>query len=529
MPLLDISRQPSIATVVVAISLTLSLLLLRHLRRSRGGRCTIPGPRGWPVIGNLRGIDVNAPWLSYTNDLSHLWGTHTYSLLDQSTGGIFRICHIGLDIVVISNEDIARDLLHSRSSKYSGRMHLPTTEPYGFGFLTAITGYSDVWRAHRRVLHQHFRADVSRKYRDMQLRKTHQLVKNIIETPEDFRDHIQTFAAAIIMSIAYGYQAQAVQDPLVEKISQTLHVILQVASPEKAALVGILPFVKYIPPWLPGGQMNAAKCRRHSRTLIESPFHHLKETVEPDSLIPSVTYEALSNVRKSKATDCGYLELVQDVDQLFILVAGAETTASTLIVFVLAMVLHPEVQERAFAEICRVCGSDRLPTFEDRPALPYVDAVVREMHRWYPVVPLGIPHVVTKDDVYGDQFIPKGTNIIVNGWAISRDESRFPRANEFRPERFISEDRMLSGDTVDFVFGFARRICPGRHLSDASVWAAASLLLAVFRFEKQSDEHGAEIAIEPKWSSGVTSCPLPFPCRIIPRNSKINPSLLAQL
>jgi cytochrome P450 len=57
--------------------------------------------------------------------------------------------------------------------------------------------------------------------------------------------------------------------------------------------------------------------------------------------------------------------------------------------FLLAMVLYPDAQKRAQAEIDSVIGRDRLPTFEDRASLPYVDAIVRETFRWNPVLPLG--------------------------------------------------------------------------------------------------------------------------------------------
>jgi cytochrome P450 len=58
-------------------------------------------------------------------------------------------------------------------------------------------------------------------------------------------------------------------------------------------------------------------------------------------------------------------------------------------VFVLAMVLYPDIQTRAQAEIDSVIGRDQLPTFEDRVSLPYIDAVVRETYRWSPIAPLG--------------------------------------------------------------------------------------------------------------------------------------------
>ena len=51
--------------------------------------------------------------------------------------------------------------------------------------------------------------------------------------------------------------------------------------------------------------------------------------------------------------------------------------------------MHPEVQRKAQAEIDRVVGSDRFPTFDDQVRLPYVDAVMREVLRWRPIGPLG--------------------------------------------------------------------------------------------------------------------------------------------
>jgi hypothetical protein len=64
-------------------------------------------------------------------------------------------------------------------------------------------------------------------------------------------------------------------------------------------------------------------------------------------------------------------------------------TTSTLLVFLLAMLLYPEVQTKAHAEIDRIVGKDRLPDFDDRLALPYLDAILRETLRWHPVAPLG--------------------------------------------------------------------------------------------------------------------------------------------
>ena len=81
-------------------------------------------------------------------------------------------------------------------------------------------------------------------------------------------------------------------------------------------------------------------------------------------------------------------------------------SALTIIFFALA--LHPAAQKRAQEEIDNVVGSDRLPSLADRPSLPYVDAVLREILRWRPVVPQSLPRATLADDVYNGFYIPKG-------------------------------------------------------------------------------------------------------------------------
>lgn len=84
--------------------------------------------------------------------------------------------------------------------------------------------------------------------------------------------------------------------------------------------------------------------------------------------------------------------------------------------FVYAMAKHPEIQKKAQAELDRVVGAGTLPDFNDEAQLPYITAIVREVLRWEPVGPTGIPHLVAKDDEYRGWDIPKGSYVIGNLW-----------------------------------------------------------------------------------------------------------------
>ena len=111
------------------------------------------------------------------------------------------------------------------------------------------------------------------------------------------------------------------------------------------------------------------------------------------------------------------------------------------------MVSRSDIQEKAQEELDRVIGHDRLPTFSDRPNLPYIDAVLRETIRCFPVLPtcallsLLYPSLSlttslvyrnpVEDDVYNGYHIPKGTTLLVNVWygGLTRKRMCFPKVD----------------------------------------------------------------------------------------------------
>ncbi|KAJ8595256.1 cytochrome P450, partial [Rhizopogon salebrosus TDB-379] len=65
--------------------------------------------------------------------------------------------------------------------------------------------------------------------------------------------------------------------------------------------------------------------------------------------------------------------------------------------------------------------------------------------------------------------------------AISRDPEVFPEPDEFKPQRWIDNDGNLRGDLKFFVYGFGRRVCPGQHVANRSVFITSLLLLWAFQ------------------------------------------------
>jgi len=206
--------------------------------------------------------------------------------------------------------------------------------------------------------------------------------------------------------------------------------------------------------------------------------------------------------------------------------AGADTTVAAMKSLFVAMLLYPDVQKKAQNEIDSVIGRDQLPTFDDRPRLPFIDAVCKEVLRWRPVAPIAMPHAATKDDVYAGFFIPKGSLIVGNSWAILHDSALYPEPDVFKPERFLNSDGTLRDDPILLsAFGFGKRICPGRHIVDAALFISVASLFSVFNIERGRGDGGG--VSDYTYTGAIISCPNPFPCSFIPRDEKARELILA--
>jgi len=127
--------------------------------------------------------------------------------------------------------------------------------------------------------------------------------------------------------------------------------------------------------------------------------------------------------------------------------------------FFLAMIFNPKAMKKAQEELDRVVGKGELPDFSHKDNLPYIDALVKEVLRWSPPLPVAFPNRAMQDDVYRGYFIPKGTTVIQNIWAVFRDPNVYPDPEAFNPDRFLKDEKIdpLVFNPEDRVFGTGRR------------------------------------------------------------------------
>lgn len=213
--------------------------------------------------------------------------------------------------------------------------------------------------------------------------------------------------------------------------------------------------------------------------------------------------------------------------------AAAEATRTTLCAFFLLMREHPMIQRKALAEITRVLGHNRLPEFSDRESLPYVQALYLEVMRWMPAAPFAFPHSSVSDDIYQGYFIPKGSVVIGNVWAMLNDEAKYPNPRVFNPERFLDADGDLTDDTdvrAILAFGFGRRVCAGRHFADALLWRVMASVIAAFDIgQPKGGEENAKVDLDDFFDQGIISHVAPFKCSIVPRTEEMAKVIATQI
>ena len=169
------------------------------------------------------------------------------------------------------------------------------------------------------------------------------------------------------------------------------------------------PPVRHIPAWFPGAgfQRKAREWAAIKDYLHSKPYNDVKAQMTAGTHNGSITSRLLIDAQSSTVDEDGEVVVLDEEEENRIMwvvgaiySGGADTTVCALTTFVLAMVLYPAAQYNAHEEIDRVIGKDRLPVISDRESLPYVEALFKEVLRWHPIAPLGMPHRLTKEDKF---------------------------------------------------------------------------------------------------------------------------------
>ncbi|VDC00278.1 unnamed protein product [Peniophora sp. CBMAI 1063] len=493
-----------LSSIVLVCSVLAGVIHLRPTTRKR----VPPGPRGLPLIGNL--LDLNSPDV-------HIKACEWSRELNSD---VISLNVMGNTMIILNSARATSDLFDKRGAYYSDRPDMPMiVDLMGWDWTFALMRYGPRWKEHRRVFHTHFNQDAT-EHQGIQLTIVQELLRSLARSPESYLGHLRHYAAHIIMKRVYGHTVQDDQDRFVRLVKEASATTSEAAVPG-AFLVDLFPSLKYVPEWMPGASFKrkAREWRQLAQDMINAPYDMVKASFAEGNAEPCFVATCLEqNATKAMDGEKEYLseELIKDTAAVAY-AAGADTTVSTLTAFILAMTLHPDAQRKAQAEIDALLSTssrlDRLPMFADKNDSPYVDAIIKEVFRWFPVLPFAVPHRATHDAVYKGFLIPKDATVMGNAWAILNDPQVFVNPDSFNPGRFVDTPSLPNPADLG-IFGFGRRACAGKVMALDTVWIAVASILAVFDIRKATDAQGHDIIPELKIEPGSIRHPSPFLCCI---------------
>ncbi|KAL1718354.1 cytochrome P450 [Schizophyllum commune] len=513
-----------------AIAATFAFVAYAIRRRHRAP--LPPGPKGWPIIGNLLDIPSTYEWEKYMQ-----WARELRT-------DILHIDAAGTSIIILDSYKACCDLLAQRAQYYSDRPAFPMTiDLMGMDFNFAFIPYGEGWRARRRIAHESLHGKASINVRPLELKSTHTFLRNMLDAGEDdLEAEIRLMTGRLIVSATYGIHVRSKEDPHIVEAELLMRRLMSSAAPG-AYLVNSIPALKYVPEWMPGAnfQAEAREWRSRAQEIVDRPFNLVRQSMaDGNSETPSFVARSLKKGGEDRAVRDAAATMYN---------GGTDTTVVTILNFVLAMLDNPSMQRRAQRDLDAVLGPlrgadgelGRLPVFDDEERLPYITDLARESSRYRPVLPMSIPHAYNGEqpDIYKGYAIPCGSIVIPNVWLVSvtsaaspslkwprrsmaHDEKAYPDPYAFKPERYLDANGTLDTNVRDpakIIFGFGRRNCIGRHVAYSTLWITIASILRVYNIEKAKRSDGSVIEPCREWVSALIQSPKHFKCVFTPRSA----------
>ncbi|OCH92574.1 cytochrome P450 [Obba rivulosa] len=520
-------------------------------RRSSSALKLPPGPPRLPLLGNLLQVDPARPYPQFLR-----WA--------QQYGDVFYL-RLGLqDVVVLNTAQAADDVLTGRSKVYSGRVapHV-AHEILSEGQRVLFMPYAREWKIARRAMSAAAGPAAAKRIREFQDMESRTAIYDLMchgakidketsvasahdssahEVPEGHWFHlIRRFSTSVPMYVTYGKRVNRIVDnPQMDKVYDVVANFTRMAQPGNY-LADVVPLLRKLPDWMSPWRVEAKSRHEWEMGLFGGLLDEEKAALRSGTVRDTFLNTYLRGRAASGHAEAPGRGLAGDVwmrDKMLaytagsLLEAGADTTATALLTFVLAMLGNPGALQRAREEVDAAVGAERMPAFEDEERLPYVVACIQETLRCHPPVIMGVPHRADEDDEYKGYHIPKGATVIGNLWAIHMDPVRYPDPTKFMPERHLGGPPLRRAGGPDpegrahYAFGFGRRFCGGKDVAEASLFILCARLLWGVDFRAPADPATGKPRVpdfadeDGTWTTGFIAVPKLYDVEFAPRSEK---------
>uniref|UniRef100_A0A0D9WSH0 Cytochrome P450 n=1 Tax=Leersia perrieri TaxID=77586 RepID=A0A0D9WSH0_9ORYZ len=462
----------------------LSLFVIQIARRRRspashgdgGGLRLPPGPWQLPVIGSLHHLVGKLPHRAM-RDLARRYGPVMMLRLGE------------VPTLVISSRDAAREVMKTHDVAFATRPLSATMRVLSSGGRDIVFApYGDYWRQVRKIavveLLSARRVQSFRSIREEE-------VAALLRTVATMRAAITALVSDITARVVFGNRCDD-RDEFLVQLDRTI----ELAAGFNPA--DLWPSSR-IASRLSGFVRRAEECRNKVFEILDGIIQEHLEMTEKDGAAGEDLIDVLLRIQKEGGLQ--FPLTMGDIKAIIfdIFNAGSETSGTTLAWAMAELLRNPTAMKKATDERMRS------PT-----SINYLRLVIRETLRLHPPLPLLLPRECRKACQVLGYDVPRGTQVLVNAWALGHDERYWPGGSpeEFRPERFDDGEPAASVDFrgADFEvlpFGSGRRMCPGMAFGLANVeFPLASLL---FHFDWEVPSVGDPANLDMAEAFGITA------------------------
>lgn len=415
-----------------------------------------PGPRPWPVVGNLYDIKpvrfrCFAEWAQSYGPIISVWFGSTLN-------------------VIVSNSELAKEVLKENDQHLADRHRSRSAAKFsrdGKDLIWADYGphYVKVRKVCTLELFSPKRLEALRPIREDEVTAMVESIYKDCTSTENLgkailvKKYLGAVAFNNITRLAFGKRfvnSEGVTDDQGVEFKAIVSNGLKLGA--SLAMAEHIPWLRWMFPLEEEAfAKHGARRDRLTRAIMEEHSEARKKSGGAKQHFVDALLTLQDKYDLSEDTIIG---LLWDM-----ITAGMDTTAISVEWAMAELIRNPRVQQKAQEELDKVIGLERVMTEADFSSLPYLQCVAKEALRLHPPTPLMLPHRASANVKVGGYDIPKGSNVHVNVWAVARDPAVWKDPSEFRPERFLEEDVDMKGHDFRLLpFGAGRRVCPGAQL-----------------------------------------------------------------
>ncbi|XP_042299578.1 cytochrome P450 2G1-like [Sceloporus undulatus] len=419
------------------------------------------------MLGNL--LDLNA------NDI-----LKSFKKLRDQYGPVFTV-HLGpRRVVILYGYKAIKEALVDHAEEFSGRGNLATVDDFVQGLGIAFAN-GERWKQLRQFTLSTLRNfGMGKRPIEERIQEEAQfLLEEFRKTngsPFDPTFLLSCTVSNVICSIVFGQRFNYEDKDflsLLDKINKNFAGM----SATSGQLYEMFPSVMQ---YLPGPHKKLFHNLQEIYDFVAERIKINKASLDPDNPRDYIDCFLIQMEKESKNPSSEFHLQTMIMSVLNLFVAGTETVSSTLRFGFLILMKYPEIQAKVVQEIDDVIGRNRQPKVEDRARMPYTDAVIHEIQRFGDVIPMNLPHAMTRTTQFRGYTLPKGLNIIPLLTSVLKDPDCFSDPEKFNPGHFLDEQGLFKKNEAFMPFSIGKRICAGEGLARMELFLYLTSILQNF-------------------------------------------------